>query len=338
MLAFLRSTLAFIKSTFQFWSGIALTVMTFFGFFYDFKAPELKMEVTAISHGNDGAIDLIKESALPSIKEMISQPAYPFFNIRDMGYDRFVLSQDEISKRILMFKSEVMAESDNIRINEDELYRISKIKDLETKSTALKRLSASNLEVPPLSDDEFNKNDMEEYLNKQVLDYEDTITSKKEQLLKKEKQIKQIESEWLLYIQNTLPDKAKLTVTVAIGNSGDGATSLKPQALFRVNIGDGSYLDFPMKLKGYEQGNSDNASFQPKIYKVVRFESEAVGSMTEKDRERFKTFLGNASPARLYISDVRGNTFSSNSVPFSPGIYEQKAYDLLKQFASSQIN
>ncbi|MFE8726192.1 hypothetical protein [Aeromonas hydrophila] len=333
MLAFFRIIYGVLKKTVQIWVGVVLATVTIFGFFYDFKSPDLKIEVTAISNGNDGVIDLIKEPGLSSIKEIISKPSFSLLGMTDMGYDRFVLSQDEISKKILMLKAEIVEEHEEVRRNEDELYKVSKISEPERKYSAIKTLASSNLTIPPLPDE--YDTEIKSDSTQLMLLVERDINRGRESLIKKEKQVKQIESDWGVYIENTLPNKARLTVTVAIGNSGSGATSLKPQALFRASIGDGNYLDFPMKLKGYDQGNSDNASFQPRSYKVVRFESEVVGSMTENDRDKFKMFLGNASPARLYVSDVRGNTYSSNSVPFSPGIYEQKAYDLLKQYASS---
>jgi len=335
MLVFFRKVYDILKKTVQIWIGFVLATVTIFGFFYDFKSPDLKIEVTAISNGSNGVIDLIKEPGLPSIKEIINKPSLSFFSMTtDMGYDRFVLSQDEISKKILMLKAEIVEEREGVRRNEDELYKVSKITDPEKKYASIKSLVSSSRDIPPLPDELDSENKFDS--NQLISIYEGSVNQRRESLVNKEKQVKQIESEWGEYIKNTLPNKAKLTVTVAIGNSGSGATSLKPQALFRASIGDGNYLDFPMKLKGYDNGNSDNASFQPRTYKVVRFESEEVGSMTENDRDKFKMFLGNASPARLYVSDVRGNTYSSNSVPFSPGIYEQKAYDLLKQFASSQ--
>jgi hypothetical protein len=122
-------------------------------------------------------------------------------------------------------------------------------------------------------------------------------------------------------------------VTCAVGNRGAGATSIKPQALLRANLGDGNYLDLPMKLSGYDS-SSDLAALPSQSFKVVRFQSEEVQSMNPADRQRFKTFLGNVSPATIYIADVRARTYPSNSVPFSPGVYEQKVYDSLKQFAT----
>jgi hypothetical protein len=141
------------------------------------------------------------------------------------------------------------------------------------------------------------------------------------------------QKQWSNYKELVMPNKVKLVITCAIGNQGSGATSIKPQALFRANLGAGNYLDFAMKMSGYDS-SPDIASLSSQSYKVIRFESEEIQSMTNADRERFKSFLGNASPARIFISDVQGNVTASNSVPFSPGVYEQKMFDSLKQFAS----
>lgn len=141
--------------------------------------------------------------------------------------------------------------------------------------------------------------------------------------------------EWTEFKLTVMPTKTKLVITCAVGNQGSGATSLKPQALFRANLGEGNYLDFSMKMSDYDS-SPEAATLQPQSYKVIRFESDEIQSMTAADRDRFKSFLGNASPARIFISDVRSKVYASNSVPFSPGVYEQKMFDALKQFASSK--
>lgn len=130
-----------------------------------------------------------------------------------------------------------------------------------------------------------------------------------------------------------LDTRKRLVVTCAIGNRGAGATSLKPQALFRANVASGHYLDFEMRLKGYDS-TVDLASLPSESFKVVQFQSEEVRSMNASDQLRFKTFLSNASPTTLYVADVRGRTYASNAVPFAAGVYEQRVYDLLKQFAA----
>jgi hypothetical protein len=141
--------------------------------------------------------------------------------------------------------------------------------------------------------------------------------------------------DWAEFKSTIMPSRTKLVITCAVGNQGSGATSLKPQALFRANLGEGNYLDFSMKMGDYDR-SPEAATLQPQSYKVIKFESDEIQSMTAADRERFKSFLGNASPARLFVSDVRGEVYASNSVPFSPGVYEQKMFDALKQFASSK--
>lgn len=137
------------------------------------------------------------------------------------------------------------------------------------------------------------------------------------------------DKQWQGFKLNVMPSRTKLVITCAIGNQGSGATSLKPQALFRANLGDGNYLDFPMRMSDYDS-TPEAATLQSQSYKVIKFESDEIQSMTAADRERFKAFLGNASPARIFVSNVRGEVYESNSVPFSPGVYEQKMFDSLK--------
>lgn len=349
MNGFISFVRVFLIKSWRFVTGVVFSSVVFFSAFYDFKTSHLDMEITSISNGNDEPVDLIKENGLPVIKSIFSLS--PTRNRIDFfgDYGRYIVSQDDISRRILLLKSQRNEQERNLKELEEKYYRarntadqnakISLLKDLVKNSLYSYRSAASTaaslsrliMDVDGLEEKSTNADESDIYYVNIIENY---IKREKDELIEKEEQLNQVELEWGQYIKNTLPKRARLTVSVAIGNSGDGATSLKPQALFRADLGGGNYLDFPMKLKGYERANIDNASFQPKTYKVVRFESEEVGAMVEADRERFKMFLGNASPATLFVSDVRGNTYYSNAVPFSPGVYEQKAYDLLKKFAS----
>ncbi|WP_395949909.1 hypothetical protein ACFWHB_08205 [Aeromonas mytilicola subsp. aquatica] len=338
----MRKLIDFIRSmakySWQFFSVGVLTTLAVLGYFYDFKSPRLELEITSIYNGNNEPVDLVKENGIPTIKSLFKGREVDF----DMpiSYERYILSQDDINRRILIFKSENVERAKKIKEFEDKFYEYRKLSESEEKIDKLKSLYDDEMglrsSLSLFSLIRGGKRSDEQLTVEEMIDGIETLVSEeKDKLSKLDKKIRAMDSEWVEYKTNTLPKKSKLTVSVAIGNTGDGATSLKPQALFRADLGGGNYLDFPMRLKGYEQGE-DNASFQPKTYKVVRFESEEVGAMTEADRERFKMFLGNASPATLFVSDVKGNNYFSNPVPFSPGVYEQKAYDLLKKYASDQ--
>ncbi|WP_322863956.1 hypothetical protein [Aeromonas allosaccharophila] len=338
----MQRILNFIRSTAKYgwyaFSVVFVTLLAVISNFYDLKQPSLELEITSISNGSDEPVDLAKESGLSTIKPEFDEYTSIFNSSRRL--DNFIVSQDDISRKIIILKNENVEKSRKIKENEERVYALRKASDSESKLDKLRDfykalgLLRARQALSILGEE---KEDGPLTMVQLLERIESKISSDKENLIESEKRVKIMESEWENYKASILPQRAKLTVSVAIGNSGDGATSLKPQALFRAELGGGNYLDFPMKLKGYERG-ADNASFLPKTYKVVRFESEEVGVMTGADRERFKMFLGNASPATLFVADVRGNNYYSNSVPFSPGVYEQKAYDLLKKYASDIYN
>ena len=66
-------------------------------------------------------------------------------------------------------------------------------------------------------------------------------------LQEREKLLTAAEAELTSYRERAKND-AKIIVTAAISNAGDGATTLKPQALLRADLGQGNYLDLDLKI------------------------------------------------------------------------------------------
>lgn len=60
---------------------------------------------------------------------------------------------------------------------------------------------------------------------------------------------------------------AKIVVTAAITNSGDGFITLKPQALLRTDLGQGNYLDINLKILNPER----NSEIKPRGASIATF-------------------------------------------------------------------
>lgn len=339
MLSILQTALSKIKRllaiSWQFFTGVVVAIVAFATNFHDFKQPDVSVEITAVTSTSSEPIDLVRIPELSGLKAMIEGDGFPLrLHVGDSGVG---MTPDEIDRQLLILNGQVSSQA-------SELDRIERqFTGIAANRTPDQETALNDLVMDISGPFRFaNPSEAKKSISPQDR-VDGLINEAKKQISERRNQqsdfaakVKEAERQWSNYKANVLPSRARLVVTSAIGNRGAGATSLKPQALFRANLGDGNYLDFPMKLSGYEK-SVDSSSLQTQVFKVLRFESDEVQSMAPADRERFKSFLGNASPATLFVSDVRGKTYSSNTVPFSPGVYEQKVYDSLKQFASQSL-
>jgi hypothetical protein len=336
MLPYLRSATSSLKRwvalSWQFFTGVIVALVAFAANFQDFKQPEVSVEITAVTTTSSEPVDLVRIPELSGLKAVLGTDRIPFA----IGTDskNTGITPDEIDRQLLILNSQISSQAAEIDRLERQFTGIASNKSHDQENL----LNDMVRELQPFfslgnSPDAKNQTSQQERIDDLIQTVRKLVSEKQKQQNDLTSTTKEAERQWNNYKATVLPNKARLVVTCAIGNRGAGATSLKPQALFRANLGDGNYLDFPMKLSGYES-SAEGASLQTQVYKVIRFQSDEVQSMAPADRERFKSFLGNASPATLFVSDVRGNTYFSNTVPFSPGVYEQKVYDSLKQFAS----
>lgn len=331
----------FIK-TWQFFASVVVVLVVFLGQFHDFKSPDIVLEVTSVKATSSQPVDLVKFAELSSLKSLVGGEER-FFSVQERDRD---YSPEEIDRILLTYKNSLTSMNIEIEKTErklggtmsgvDQKYTLDALVDLSDDLGSARGIAALlgspyGRPVKAVSDDLS--------IDKRIELLRDSITQQLETKRKYRDNLssryKDANKQWLDFKLNVMPSRAKLVITCAIGNQGSGATSLKPQALFRANLGEGNYLDFSMKMSDYDS-SPEAATLQSQSYKVVKFESDEIQSMTAADRERFKAFLGNASPARIFVSDVRGAVYASNSVPFSPGVYEQKMFDSLKQFASSK--
>lgn len=321
-----------LKASWQFFTGVIVALVAFATNFHDFKQPEVSVEITAVTTTSSEPVDLVRVPELSTLREALGVDTP--FGFRT-GAKGAALPPDEIDRQLLILNNQSSTQASDIDRIERQL--ASAVSNTLSEQESILRDLAKDIQNPFSREESVvdikKLTTVAERVDSYMKTIRKTISDKKKEQADYVAKLKEAERQWSNHKLNVLPNRARLVVICALGNRGAGATSLKPQALFRANLGDGNYLDFPMKLNGYDN-SADIASLQAQTYKVIRFQSDEVQSMTPADRDRFKSFLGNASPATLFVSDVRGNTYPSNSVPFSPGVYEQKVYDSLKQFAS----
>lgn len=331
---------SFIMKTWQFFASVVVVLIVFLSQFHDFKSPDIILEVTSVKATSSQPVDLVKFAELSSLKSLIANEDRIFYSqSKDRDY-----SPEEIDRILLTHKNNIRLMTEDIDKSEKKLgsamsgtdqesilNTLTNLEDDLYASEGLRGLFLSRQEQPASEDATTEKK-----IEALRLSVNQRLEVKRKVRDGLSSKYKEANKQWAEFKSNVMPSRTKLVITCAIGNQGSGATSLKPQALFRANLGEGNYLDFPMKMSDYDS-SPEAATLQPQSYKVIKFESDEIQSMTAADRERFKAFLGNASPARIFVSDVRGEVYASNSVPFSPGVYEQKMFDSLKQFASSKI-
>lgn len=332
----------FLVRTWQFFASVVVVFIVFLSQFHDFKSPSVVLEVTSVKATSSQPVDLIKFAELSSLKSLIGSDEYRMLAKGDIEY-----SPDEIDRMLLIYKNSV--NTLNMEIDRVEKKLGSGMSGTDQKSTLgnltildeglyipLRRAIFLGSQSPSSAQATAQDASIEQKIETLKFSINEKLEAKRRERDSLNSKYKEANKQWAEFKSTVMPSRTKLVITCAIGNQGSGATSLKPQALFRANLGEGNYLDFPMKMSDYDS-SPEAATLQPQSYKVIKFESDEIQSMTAADRERFKSFLGNASPARIFVSDVRGEVYASNSVPFSPGVYEQKMFDSLKQFASSKI-
>ncbi|HZZ16891.1 MAG TPA: hypothetical protein VFE08_13115 [Candidatus Sulfotelmatobacter sp.] len=328
---------SFIQFSWKFFTGVIVAVFAFAGNFVDLKQPELTVEITAVSTSASEPIDILRVGELSAFQELKGPSIF---------VGRSQMAPDDIDRQILIATKSLAADVSEVDRQQRQLDSLisnptkdqdSQLNDLERELSgpfaARYDSSVSDQGKPEIA--QARKEALISKIRKNIETQQRTNVDRATKLELAQKQ-------WANYKENVLPTKERLLVTCAIGNQGAGATSIKPQALLRANLGEGNYLDLPMRLSNYPGGtaslhpdsSSDLAVLPSRSYKTMSFQSEQVESMNQADSKRFKTFLGNVSPATIFVADVRGHSYSSNSVPFSPGVYEQRVYDSLKGFAS----
>jgi len=323
----------FTLISWQFFTGVIITIIAFATNFVDLKQPELTVEITAVNTSSSEPIDLLRFRELSAVQDVMEGPA------RFIGRNQS-FSPDDIDRQLLISTNRLSGEVGEIDRYERQLDALisNAPKDQDSQLNDLERALAGPFEAIETSPNNAGKTNESDQARRDALiaKIRTKIADQRKSNAAQTAKLEEAQKQWTTYKESVLPNKARLLVTCAVGNRGAGATSLKPQALLRANLGEGNYLDLPMRLRDYES-SADLAALQSRSYKVMRFQSEEVESMTEADRLRFKTFLGNVSPATIFVADVRGRTYPSNAVPFSPGVYEQKVYDSLKGFASKSV-
>lgn len=315
----------------QFFTGVVVAVVAFSTNFYDLKQPDLSVEITEVTSTDSVPLNPAEIPELSGLNKALGLEN-AFLGNMNKG-----MPPEEIERQIQIVSTRILTRASTMDNYEKVLTQLTDT-EANYSQEQLEKLISFTKDLNPFyfmskSLEPEQEQPLEDKIKNATKTAKKNLFEKQQELENDVIELKSAKDAWNNYKKEVLPGKTRLVVTCAIGNRGAGSTSLKPQALFRANLGSGNYLDFPMKLRDYDSA-IDRASLQSQVFKVLRFESDELQSMVQADRDRFKSFLGNASPATLFISDVRGKTYSSNTVPFSPGVYEQKIYDSLKQFAS----
>jgi hypothetical protein len=318
MLTIYASTSAFLKKWIQiswkFFAGALVVLTGFMTNFIDLKQPRVAVEITGIEQITSAAIDVNAVQEFVNFRKLISESLDFVEGVRTKYTAE---DMQQVLDRSKQKQSDQKSDVAKLR---------NKMQAMPSESIAPKSIKPERWfpAVPGILVDFEGWSKLG--LQKHIENTERTLKEKEELLSSAEAEVK-------TYKTRTERSDAKIVVTAAISNSGDGATTLKPQALLRTDLGQGNYLDINLKIKNYGSGVSE---VKPRGTSVLTFESQAISRMSPEDQERFLNFFKNTSPTNLFISDVRGDFYKSNTIPFAQGIYEQKIYDGLKTYATQR--
>lgn len=311
----------------KFFVGGVIVAVGFVGNFIDLKQPDLSIEITEIQQRTSADLDIRSSPAFARYRELMSGDLDYRLNSPFRDGDPFKTLQLAIDRRIqeLADATSVVAK---LKAQIDKIPR-------EVKSSVGEDERKQKLQIALLSSGDIA--DIAKYAERVVdgLGYDDAkkvVDGFEARVASKQSLVKQAQEEIEAFRAKSERTDAKIVVTAAITNSGDGSTTLKPQALLRADLGQGNYLDINLKLSNY-----DRSEVKARGASIVRFESAPISQLAPQDQERFLNFFKNTSPTNLFVVDVRNGYHRSNTIPFAQGIYEQRIFDGIKTYATSQL-
>jgi len=125
---------------------------------------------------------------------------------------------------------------------------------------------------------------------------------------------------------------ARIYIKCAVSNSGAGSISLKPQGFLRVYLGGNNYIDIELTMELYDE----KGDLQPRGSRIITFRSDPLAKLREAELDKINTYFKQNVPAVLFMIDINENVYSSNTVPFAKGLYQQTVFDTLRSEASKR--
>ncbi len=306
----------FVTHVWQFFVGGVVVLAAFAGNFVDLKQSRISVEITGINQSASAEVDIARMPGFTNFKKLAG---LPMLLERDKGFNVEAMKQ-ELE-----------------RFRQNLVERRGEYSKLREKATTL----LEQPEAPAKSPTESGENTVFDFPSALLRDEQilklprdklkERLAEDEALLRSQESTLALAETEVAQFAERAAKSDSKIEVTAAISNSGDGSTSLKPQALLRADLGQGNYLDIYLRITRYETGV---AELRPRGTSVLIFESPPINRMAPADQERFANFFRNTSPTNLYVVDVRNRYYRSNTIPFAQGIYEQKIYDAIKNYAT----
>lgn len=308
----------------KFFVGGVIVAVGFLGNFIDLKQPDLSIEITEIQQRTSADIDVKSSPFFAKLRELMSGDIEFRFNSPFRDADPFKALQLAIDRR-----AQEIADSERnlngMRATAEKIPR-----DFKPNISEDERKERTQLNLIARNDEDVLTRFKDRLIdNLSFDDAKKLLDGLQARIEGKRSLIKLAQDEIEAFKVKSEKTDAKIVVTAAKTNSGDGSTTLKPQALLRTDLGQGNYLDINLKISNYER-----SEVKPRGASIIRFESAPISQLAPQDQERFINFFKNTSPTNLFVVDVRNNYHRSNTIPFAQGIYEQKIFDGLKGYAT----
>jgi hypothetical protein len=317
-----------LSAVWRFFVGGVIVAVGFASNFLDLKQSDIAIEITEIQQRSAADIDIRSSPALSKFRELMTGDVDIRFNSPFRDADPFKALQQSIDRKTQEIADSVAAVS-HLRSLTEKIP--ADFKSTLTEDERRSRVQSSTFGASDLDAIVTLGERMLEGLN--ASDAKKFVDSLQDRVNAKRGLIKAAQDEVDAFRVKSEKTDAKIVVTAAITNSGDGSTTLKPQALLRADLGQGNYLDIDLKISNY-----DKSEVKARSASIVRFESAPISQLAPQDQERFLNFFKNTSPTNLFVVDVKNKYYRSNTIPFAQGIYEQRIFDGLKAYATSQLN
>ena len=97
-------------------------------------------------------------------------------------------------------------------------------------------------------------------------------------------------------------------------------------------MGGNNYVDVELNMEQYDT----KGDMQPRSSRIVTYKSDQLEKFRESDQEKINSYFKQNVPAALFIMDINGKVYQSNTIPFAQGLYQQSVFDRLRSEASKR--
>jgi hypothetical protein len=295
---------------------------------YVVETPRLKIEINSITRKDPPDTTLVDLRQYPGLQKVF-QDASPYLreDMQQIGrVDQAMLNAqraiDTLTSRIGAMKT---AEKSFDSLRAEDL-TLGKVHDL---NVPLNREVGVNPNEFDTATKQKNSQYFSELLTRFKQSYQDDLNTSEDRLNSFQTPLPAAIS----VLKDIKQSRMTISVAVALTNSGRTSVSIIEQALMRVYIGRGNYVDLDLDVIDYEKA----ADIAPNGTRILSLQSNQISQLPKSDQDLIGRYWDQSEPAIVFVEDIFGTVHSSNPVPFAEGELRRIIHDQLAAAASKAL-